>query len=77
MYLFRSREFWQVVIPFTFYIGLFNSLSTLVNVMLAPYSFSETEAGIGGALLIVVGLVSHFALKKCDRPNAMFRLVQP
>jgi len=58
MYLFRSLEFWLVVIPFMFYIGLFNSISTLVNGMLAPYGFSESEAGIGGALLIVVGLVS-------------------
>lgn len=40
------------------FVGLFNSISSLINQMLAPYSFSETEAGIAGALLIVVGLVA-------------------
>ncbi|KAG9240867.1 major facilitator superfamily domain-containing protein [Calycina marina] len=54
----RSPEFYLVAIPFMIYVGLFNSLSTLINNMLAPYGFSETEAGIAGALLIVVGLVT-------------------
>jgi FLVCR family MFS transporter 7 len=46
------------MIPFTIYVGLFNSISSLINQMLSPYSFSETDAGIAGALLIVVGLVT-------------------
>lgn len=46
------------MIPFTFYVGLFNSVSSLINQILQPYSFSENEAGIAGALLIVVGLVT-------------------
>jgi FLVCR family MFS transporter 7 len=48
----------MIMIPFTFYVGLFNSVSSLINQILQPYSFSETEAGIAGALLIVVGLVT-------------------
>jgi MFS family permease len=48
----------MIMIPFTVYVGLFNSISTLINGMLAPYGFDETQAGIGGALLIVVGLVA-------------------
>lgn len=48
----------MIFIPFTVYVGLFNSISSLINQILAPYSFSETEAGIAGALLIVVGLVT-------------------
>jgi FLVCR family MFS transporter 7 len=48
----------MIFIPFTFYVALFNSISSLINQMVAPYSFSETEAGIAGALLIVVGLVT-------------------
>lgn len=46
------------MIPFTIYVALFNSVSSLINQILAPYSFSETDAGIAGALLIVVGLVA-------------------
>lgn len=47
-----------MMFPFWFYVGLFNSISSLINQMLSPYSFSETNAGIAGALLIVVGLVA-------------------
>jgi len=46
------------MIPFVGYVGLFNSISSLINQILSPYSFSETDAGIAGALLIVVGLVT-------------------
>ncbi|KAF7875095.1 hypothetical protein EAF04_002267 [Stromatinia cepivora] len=56
--LLRSPEFYMVMFPFWFFVGLFNSLSSLINQMLSPYSFSETNAGIAGALLIVVGLVA-------------------
>lgn len=37
--------------------ALFNSISSLINQMLSPYDFSETDAGIAGGLLIVVGLI--------------------
>jgi len=47
----------MIVLPFTVYVSLFNSLSSLINQMLSPYGFSETNAGIAGAILIVVGLV--------------------
>jgi FLVCR family MFS transporter 7 len=57
-FLFTSPEFYLIFIPFTIYVGLFNNISSLINQILAPYSFSETEAGIAGALLIVVGLVT-------------------
>ncbi|KAI9646909.1 hypothetical protein NHQ30_004909 [Ciborinia camelliae] len=57
-FLLASPEFYMMMFPFWFYVGLFNSISSLINQMLSPYSFSETEAGIAGALLIVVGLVT-------------------
>jgi FLVCR family MFS transporter 7 len=57
-FLFTSPEFYMIFIPFTIYVGLFNSISSLINQILAPYSFSETDAGIAGAILIVVGLVA-------------------
>ena len=48
----------MIMIPFWIYVALFNSISSLTNQVLAPYSFSETQAGIAGALLIIVGLVT-------------------
>jgi MFS family permease len=39
-------------------VGFFNSVSSLLNQILSPYNFTETEAGIAGAILIVVGLVT-------------------
>lgn len=56
--LFTSPEFYMVLIPFNFYVGLFNSMSSLLNQILYPYGFTEDEAGIAGAVLIVVGLVT-------------------
>ncbi|KAJ5505821.1 Major facilitator superfamily domain general substrate transporter [Penicillium expansum] len=53
-----TREFWQIFVPFAVYVGFFNSVSSLLNQILSPHGFSETEAGIAGAILIVVGLVT-------------------
>ncbi|MCJ1314557.1 hypothetical protein MMC25_008239 [Agyrium rufum] len=50
--------FWLLFIPFSVYVGFFNSSSSLLNQFLTPYGYSDTEAGIAGALLILVGLVS-------------------
>lgn len=54
----RSLEFWLIFIPFSVYVGFFNSVSSLLNQLLEPYGFSDNEAGIAGALLIFVGLVT-------------------
>ncbi|KAL2360574.1 hypothetical protein RJZ56_006558 [Blastomyces dermatitidis] len=56
--LIRTLEFWLIFLPFSVYVGLFNSISSLLNQILEPHGFSETDAGITGALLIVVGLVA-------------------
>lgn len=48
---------WLVLIPFAIYVGFFNSVSSLLNQMMKPYGFTDDEAGIAGAVLIVVGLV--------------------
>ncbi|KIX05139.1 uncharacterized protein Z518_06011 [Rhinocladiella mackenziei CBS 650.93] len=53
----RSFEFYLLFVPFIVYVGLFNAFSSLLNQILEPYGFSETDAGIAGAILIVVGLV--------------------
>ncbi|KAK0742433.1 major facilitator superfamily domain-containing protein [Apiosordaria backusii] len=56
--LFRQPEFYLLFIPFAVYVGLFNSISSLLNQILLPYGYNDEEAGIAGALLIVVGLVT-------------------
>ena len=43
---------------FSVYVGFFNAFSSLINQILEPYGFSEVEAGICGALLLVVGLIT-------------------
>ncbi|RYP02942.1 hypothetical protein DL765_010646 [Monosporascus sp. GIB2] len=55
--LLRSLEVWRLLIPFSVYVGLFNSISSLLNQIMLPYGYTSDEAGIAGALLIVVGLV--------------------
>jgi MFS family permease len=45
-------------IPFSVYVGFFNSVSALINQILEPYGFTETEAGIAGGVLIIAGLIS-------------------
>lgn len=56
--LFKSLEVWLLLIPFAIYVGFFNSASSLLYQMMGPYGFTNDEAGIGGAVLIGVGLVS-------------------
>lgn len=53
-----SLEFWLIFVGFSVYVGFFNALSSLLNQILEPYGFSQDEAGIAGAILIVAGLVS-------------------
>lgn len=56
--LLSSPEIWLIMAPFAVYVGFFNSLSSLLSQIFTPYGFSDDDAGIGGALLIVVGLVA-------------------
>lgn len=54
----RSPEFWMLWGSYAVYVGFFNSISSLLNQMMEPYGFDDTESGIAGAILIVVGLVA-------------------
>lgn len=55
--LVRSPEFFIIFLSYSVYVALFNAFSSLINQILEPYGFSEDNAGIAGAVLIVVGLV--------------------
>ncbi|OAA79011.1 cell surface receptor/MFS transporter [Akanthomyces lecanii RCEF 1005] len=52
-----SLELWLMLIPFFIFVGFFNSFNSLLNQILVPYGFTDDEAGIGGAVSIVVGIV--------------------
>lgn len=56
--LFSSRQNLLLILPFWAYVALFNALSSLLNQILYPYAYTESEAGIAGALLILVGLLA-------------------
>ncbi|KAI0973222.1 major facilitator superfamily domain-containing protein [Xylaria arbuscula] len=58
LHLVKSVELWLILVPFAVYVGFFNSISSLLNQILVPYGFSSDDAGIAGAVLIVVGLVA-------------------
>ncbi|KAF5630051.1 permease of the major facilitator superfamily [Fusarium sp. NRRL 52700] len=55
--LVRSLECYLIIIPFWVYTGLFVATTSLINQIVTPYGFSDTQAGIGGGLLIVLGLI--------------------
>ena len=52
----KNKAFYLVLVAFGIYTGFFNALSSLINQIFEPYGFTETDAGIAGALLIFVGL---------------------
>jgi len=56
--LLRLPTFWLLFFPFAVYVGFFNSLSSLLTQILTPYGYTETQGGIAGAILILVGLVA-------------------
>ena len=56
--LVKNPSFHLLTASFTVYVSLFNALSSLLTPLLTPYAFSETQSGIAGGLLILIGLVS-------------------
>ncbi|KAH9907474.1 MFS general substrate transporter [Xylariomycetidae sp. FL2044] len=73
----RSRELWLVLVPFAVYVGFFNSVSSLLNQILLPYGFSSDDAGIAGAVFIVVGLVAAAAASPVlDRTKAFLPAIR-
>lgn len=70
-------EFWLLFIPFAVYVGTFNSISSLLNQVMEPYSYTDEEAGIAGAVLIVVGLVvSAITSPIIDRTKAFLTTIR-
>ncbi|KXT05065.1 hypothetical protein AC579_1018 [Pseudocercospora musae] len=72
-----NASFFLILIPFSVYVGFFNATSSLINQIFEPYGFSETDAGIAGALLIVVGLVASAIVSPIiDRTKAFLLAIK-
>ncbi|KAF2276726.1 MFS general substrate transporter [Westerdykella ornata] len=56
--LLPNPTFYLLLLTFATYVGLFNAFSSLLNQFLYPYAYTEDQAGICGALLILVGLAT-------------------
>lgn len=56
--LLSNVPFHLIFIPFSIYVGFFNAVSSLINQILGPYGYTETQSGIAGGLLILVGLIT-------------------
>ncbi|KAF1936971.1 MFS general substrate transporter [Clathrospora elynae] len=70
-HMLRSPAFYIVFLTFGVYVGFFNAFTSLLNQILYPYGYSENEAGICGAVLIVAGLVvSGVTSPVLDRTHA-------
>ncbi|KAF2765535.1 MFS general substrate transporter [Teratosphaeria nubilosa] len=73
----KNISFWLLFIPFSLYVALFNATSSLLNQILQPYAFTETQAGIAGGLLILVGLVASALVSPLvDRTKAYLRTIK-
>ncbi|WVW79590.1 hypothetical protein I302_101559 [Kwoniella bestiolae CBS 10118] len=56
--LFSNLSFHLIAWPFIIYVASFNATSSLLNQIMSPYGFTEDQAGIDGAIMIVVGLLA-------------------
>ncbi|KAF1822314.1 MFS general substrate transporter [Dissoconium aciculare CBS 342.82] len=54
----KNTAFWLIFVPFSVLVGFFNATSSLLVPILEPYGFDETDSGIAGGVLILVGLVA-------------------
>jgi FLVCR family MFS transporter 7 len=52
----RNTQFWLLFIAFAFSVGIFNSVTSLINQIVKPYGYDDDEAGYFGASFIVVGI---------------------
>ncbi|QDS75099.1 hypothetical protein FKW77_007113 [Venturia effusa] len=72
-----NPTFWLLFATFSVYVGFFNALSSLINQILAPYGFTEDQAGIAGAVLILVGLLSSAIVSPIiDRNHAYLTTIK-
>lgn len=56
--LWMNKNFICLMIPFACYVAAFNAFASLTQQFIQPYGFSDVQAGIIGAAMIVVGLIA-------------------
>ena len=56
-HIFRQKQMWLLLVLFFIGIGLFNAVTTWIEEILAPRGFTEEQAGIAGAVMILGGLI--------------------
>lgn len=75
--LFKNTKFIAVFLMFSIYVGFFNAFSTYINQIMEPYGYTADEAGIGGAILIVAGIVfSAITSPILDRTHRFLLLIK-
>jgi FLVCR family MFS transporter 7 len=73
----KNKAFVLVLIAFGVYTGFFNAVSSLINQIFEPYGFTETNAGIAGAILIFVGLAASAIVSPfVDRTKRYLHTIQ-
>ena len=60
--IFRSKSFLWLLFIFLIGLGVFNSVSTWIEGILAPRHFSITQAGIAGGVMIGAGIVGALVI---------------
>jgi FLVCR family MFS transporter 7 len=55
--LFSDKNYVVLFVAFSVGLGVFNTLMTLINQLVAPHGYSNDDAGTFGAVLIVTGLI--------------------
>ncbi|XP_013401658.1 solute carrier family 49 member A3 [Lingula anatina] len=53
----KNKQYWVLTVCFGAGLGLFNSLTTLIEQILCPWGYDDNFAGICGALLIGCGII--------------------
>ncbi len=54
--VFKNRNYILILLTFSLVLGVFNALATLVERVIEPFGYSNSDASIIGALLILFGV---------------------
>lgn len=52
-----NRHFWVLFTSFSIYVAFFNAFSSLINQIVEPYGYTDDDAGLFGACLIIAGII--------------------
>lgn len=55
--MFRSKDFWLLMVIFFVGLGLFNGVTTWIDQIISPRGFTETQAGYTGGIIVAGGIL--------------------